>query len=157
MTEIVKPIDTREWSMDDIEDLKEVLPEPVHFSSLSSSASNSIELDAGKPSSMDSLQERAGRTVAALESWGMPVDHYRPKGGHDGGAATLILEVFFTEDHHVVHRETVERRKYRLDVVSNGLVSRDDETLEYVEEEYFCSCGEEFENASEVYEHLESV
>lgn len=68
----MKARDVRKWTMEDIKDVQEHLPDGIKFAQLSSSSESAVKLDLGMALELEEIEPRIEAAIEALEKAGVP-------------------------------------------------------------------------------------
>lgn len=87
---MTKPLDTRKWGYDDIDDVKQALPEGVEFGTLSGYPSKSLKLDLGTGIAPGELSETVHEVSKELRKIGVPVEETTLTADYFGHSSPVI-------------------------------------------------------------------
>ncbi|WP_226041204.1 hypothetical protein [Natrinema sp. DC36] len=86
--------DVRQWTQDEFEEIKEMLPEEADFAGISSSFNPSVEASIGRGSTLDEIERIADEIESEFWANNIPVEEIKVKAGYAGTTSSvLILDV----------------------------------------------------------------
>jgi len=88
-----KPMNTRKWTDEDIQDVKSVLPQGLSFATLTTPNTSSFQLSVDLKQSPRELTALSETVTDELMQIGVPVNEVQITAGYNGGGPVPLLTI----------------------------------------------------------------